>query len=253
MDNFNEVLAKAKSGALDAMEQLVTYYREQNDEGNALEWEVHYNATRSATFALMSMGISKMGAHGALNIGAWDEVENDWNEIFNHARDILISVQKGEALLDSESIASASEMYNDACYGLALVAYMRDNNYQRVVEMLNESHNHDTKAKVLLGLGLFNTGNYEDAYAVLNTISQDRAYANLEKDALEESLYAAGLHNLSNIYRIGLPGTVQQNLDSAVSILNMAISVIRDAEFRKILQDELSHYKKKLFGGYQYR
>lgn len=57
---------------------------------------------------------------------------------------------------------------------------------------------------------------------------------------------------LSTFYHIGISGAVSPNLEKSVSILNNTLLYTQDEVFRKHLQDELAHYKKKVFGGYKY-
>lgn len=255
MDNLNEILGKAKKGDSGAMEQLVAYYREHGNEGEAIRWEVHLTSTRAAAFALMSMSIGSATAHGALHIGAWDEVEKAWEEIYQQAKGVLASVNDGDAILDREHIESVNDLVSDACYNLALVAYIRDNDYQNAIQRLNESVSlsQSSKTQALLGLCLFKAERYGEAFSILDSVSRAQEYANSEKDLIEEAIYAEGLGDLATIYRIGIPGVVQQNLDKAVSILNISVIAVKDPDYRSLLQAELNRYRKKLFGGYQYR
>ena len=90
------------------------------------------------------------------------------------------------------------------------------------------------------------------AYKMFKQVVNDQEYILLEKQDLEEGIFVDALNNLATIYRVGLPGATPQNLTAAVDVLTLATRSVRNEDMGRLLNVELSHYKKKLFGGYKY-
>ena len=88
-----------------------------------------------------------------------------------------------------------------------------------------------------------------NAISVLTPIIKDPTYAAADKATWEEDAYALTAWQLSMLYK---NNGSQPDLESAVSLLNFVLRAVKNENNLTVIRNELSHYQKKLFGGYKY-
>jgi len=254
MENLSEILARAQTGNQEAISQLIDYYKEQNDEDKAAYWEDKKTLENYAGLTILSMLMNGLELLASQSMGAWDEVENNAKEIRKKAKELLEMYHRGDIYPNADNIHTAKKHLADAEYGLAVAAYMRDDDANKAFQILHAQEELPIKSAALLGVAAAGINKLDVAYKQLNQVIYDQEYAQADRANYfaDEMIYAQAFHYMSAMYRIGLPGLVKQDLEHAMDILGAGIRVIKDVDCRKILVNELSKYKKKLFGGYKY-
>lgn len=254
MKNLNEILAQAQTGNQEAIGQLIDYYKEQNDEDKAAYWEDRKTLENYAGITVVTILMNAMELLAAQAMGAWDEVENDAKEIRKKSKELLEMYQRGDIYRNADNIRLANENLAEAEYCLALTAYMRDDDAGKAFQILHAQEKIPVKSVALLGSAAFETQRLDVAYKNLKQAIFDQEYSKADRKnyRADELIYAQAFLYMSIMYRVGLPGLVKQDLEYAMEILSAGIRVIKDADYRRRLVDELSKYRKKLFGGYKY-
>lgn len=133
------------------------------------------------------------------------------------------------------------------------------------LDQVEPEHLYYEKYQILRGILLFSAAaqNREiprAAYNALRVVEPDSAYFPKKTEILEDS-YAVQYEQinfmhavllLAETYRIGIPEILARNVDHAHEILEAALLKLSDPDCRQVIEKELSHYKKKIFGGFQY-
>ncbi len=84
-------------------------------------------------------------------------------------------------------------------------------------------------------------------FELLNKVENDLEYASAEKGVFEEAIYAITITKIAFFYR-----EVYGNIDKAYQLLMTMLNYMQSDTGRKTIANELSHYHKKMFGGYKY-
>lgn len=90
------------------------------------------------------------------------------------------------------------------------------------------------------------------AYQFLSYVERDSAYITSDKEYYEDAILSFAAYELSCCYRIGLPGTLNPDLERSVRIMSFVLPNLKYDFSKPLLQKELAKYKKKMLGGYKY-
>lgn len=259
---LEEAKQMAEQGDIGAMCSLGDFYIKQNTGDSIEEAAKWYEmaAEKNVIYAIhMTVLSKKILAYAGLQIVdgsemGWDFVKKDWEEVYDWASREMKMLN--DEVPGSEQIdrGKAIGNYNDAVYHLALCNYQLKN-HQVVVSLLKD--NNEKRAKVLYGSALFDMANYDNEYEYalqqFKFIDGDVEYASAKKSRYEEKVYTVSALVLSQLYRQGLGEKgAAPNLEKAVKLLNFVKSYLTNDGMKELVDEELQHYQKKLFGGYKY-
>lgn len=253
MDNLDSVIQAANAGNVNAMLTLSQHYNEQKDISRATEWADKAAEAGSVAGYMISMSCHRFSITVAKELGFWQLLEEEAHTTMNRADTLLRAHSEGSIALSNDQICQCEDCRNEALYALGLRIYAEDENNQRWREIIDLiSTVHSTKAFALHGCCSVHLDNYDKAFQMMQRVVKDRDYAAQQKEVTEEAIYCDLLRYMAAFYRIGVPGVVNQDLDTAVSILTFGLSSMYTKDFKKYFEEELRHYQKKLFGGYKY-
>lgn len=91
----------------------------------------------------------------------------------------------------------------------------------------------------------------EEVYELVAGIENNVEFAQLKKCQLEETVYAGATFLLSTFYS-GVYSNFIPDLNRAVQILTFVKDTLQRENNKNLIEEELGHYHKKLFGGYKY-
>lgn len=255
---IDEAIQLAESGDVGAMISLGDYYvRQNNGEGitQAADW-YEAAAKKNVIYAMhMTVICKKILAYAGLQVASHDEfgadfAMNDWKEVYYWASKELEYICAKAPGTEKINVDDVRKNYAEASYFYALTCYWGDR-YADVTDVISGFD--DTRSRILHGAALIqlaeNDAQMNRAIGVLKPIIKDAAYAETEKNAWEEDVYALAALQLSLLYKG--QGT-QSDLEEAVSVLTFVLRAVKNENNTSILSDELKHYQKKLFGGYKY-
>ena len=259
---LEEAKELAAQGDLGAVCSLGDYYMsEQQDMEEAEKW-YEIAAKQNVFYAVHQLvGVERMKALAALMIADREEIEygwyfagQDWQKLYDWSlREInMINASvPGSEKVDTDKVFKDLK---DTTYHLALCNYQQENE-QQVVSLLRGMD--ETRAKVLYSLAIFDTAeteqDYEYAYELFKSVIADWNYARATKSRHEEAIYVIVVITLAGFYREGLGerGAVP-NIEKAVNVLTTIQQTLENKKAKMIMDAELQHYQKKMFGGYKY-
>ena len=187
---------------------------------------------------------------------------------FDGVRDAALDIiESAEVVMDDEGNDWHQEVYQklqNAHYNLALSCYITKQKEEAEVHAGQASvlDDNDRMAKVLWGLCIRQNDIKRAESQGVHLREQDlgRAYDLLkvledgiekvlpaEPDAFDQIIVGTAVGNLSTYYRM-----VEYDNTKAYNILQEGINNLDHDDVRNMLSNELSHYRKKVFGGYQY-
>lgn len=187
----------------------------------------------------------------------------DWKEALFYAQQTLhwCDVALKEIQLDQDDLKMVTNSRNNCQYYCGVCHYNLDN-YEEAVRALYGLQ--QTRAYALYGVCMYLLGSRDighrqsarddlkTAYQFLSYVEKDMAYIAADKEQYEDGILSFATYALSCCYRIGLPGTLNSNLENSVRILNLVLPNLKHDSSKRFLQKELAKYKKKLLGGYKY-
>ena len=242
--------------AVEAMNCLGDYYRQKKTAENldeALKWydmaadkgnfyASHYAVIISAIVANAAMSVVRI-SHG------WDWALTDLNkhkECIEREEKIINSgnYKIGQNLIDEVQSYKVKNNFN-----LATCFFMLDR-YAETCKILGRNGDIESRmmftASVLLGdvQSEKGKGNIYNLVRELETMEYD---PNKSKGLATDLTYAMCIEYLANIHR--LQGG--KELETAVMLLDHAISIMKESTFREALIKERNRYQKR-FGGYKY-
>lgn len=253
---FEEITRLAEQGNAQAMLELGNHYFDQKDYDGfekAYEWYEKAAITGSSQGILMAINqCALLGAiHQSKGFQLWEEALQNWLSVQKWIR-----VAWKDLSLDSDTLSKIQCQFEESNYSIAYI-YCRLKRYSDALNILCSSN--ETPSLLLKGICTYslaiaegNKGYLMEAYKMLSVIEEDLDYVANEKPEEEEYVFSIAVYFLSSFYHNGLSNNVSVDLDRAVKVLTTACNVIHDADYRNVVQKELSRYKKKLLGGYKY-
>ena len=244
--NINEIIQRANSGDVDSMMELVSYYAEQNDWNEAIDWADKAAEAGNVNAMYKAVNLHSMRMHALVAMGMLSGLmPDDAKAVQKNAAVLLGACQKGLIDLNDDIYSSILSALRDGIYFEAASCYYTEpSDYNQIVHLLKEVDT--TREQFLCGYAYFELKQYDDAMRKLSTASQDREYLSAEKKTVENGIFATAMHTYSAMERIN------GNFDKAVMILNQAIEGVSDEEMKAHLRKELGRYQKKMFGGWKY-
>ena len=184
----------------------------------------------------------------------WEEAEQKYREIVGLASGAL---ENAEELSDEER-DTVFQAFDDAIYNIAFARYV-DGDYSGAIELLTSAESELLKAKVLLGTllqRLASKGHGVEYFAKsvphLRVLEQQEEQVWQEDiDSMDDMMLGGGYIFLSMLYREGFG--VGRDLQHAYEILERGARRVKDEDRQAAIKQEMSHYKKGFFGGWDYR
>jgi len=250
---LNEAIEKAERGDVGAMCALGDYYYEKKEWDESKKWfnmagdnNSLYGIVQSVSIGLVLSYAGMHAAEAGLEFGiifAEDEWENTYKWAKKEKECIINKIPGSEVIDKPETYMRHSEIE----YHLALCKYWNDKFFE-VIPLVSEKE--DTRFKILLAATIPHIAETESDYEKMDRLSKeiiaDSNYAISSRTEFEEAPYSIIWDMVSLDYKS------LDKFEEAVEILNKGISVMKHEHGKKLLSDELSHYKKKMFGGYKY-
>mgnify|MGYP003297377559 CR=1 FL=1 len=252
---IEEAIQLAENGDIGAMISLGDYYVQKNNADgveNAYKWYA-MAAKHKVVYAIhMALLTKKISAESSLLVATQVEygvsfAMDEWRELYELASDELDCITKGlpgsEDLKIEDTIANLKE----ATYHYALCAYSLGD-YTKACALIADSD--DIRSVILYGSCLIqladNAKEMANAAMLFAPVIHNQEYVAAQKSALEENAYRTAAIQLSRINKL------VGDLETAVSILTFMSNAVRRDNNKQAISEELSHYQKKLFGGYKY-
>ncbi|MEQ2512063.1 hypothetical protein WMO66_12550 [Faecousia sp. CLA-AA-H192] len=187
----------------------------------------------------------------------------DWKEALLYSQQTLrwCDVALKEVRLDQDDLKMVTDSRNDCQYYCGVCHYYQDN-YDETVRTLYGLQ--QTHAYALYGVCMYALGSRDiehrssarddlkTAYQFLSYVERDSAYITSDKEYYEDAILSFAAYELSCCYRIGLPGTLNPDLERSVRIMSFVLPNLKYDFSKPLLQKELAKYKKKMLGGYKY-
>lgn len=256
---LEEAKILAENGNADVMMALVDYYSDvltkdkDNEEASDLLSEYLERAAEAghpdailkmaqSSHKLADIMITMISNHGR---------DNSWEDamVSAHKWTLTLVNMLDDMKVHDESKQTAYDIYIDSVVWLSTV-YLLDENWNGIIRITNNVSS--PIAKALYGLALFEVSEtnsqIESAFSFLkNAIHPSFLSDRYSTPKLVEALRVDTCSILSKLYR-----TFYKDLDSAYNVLSVAFQSTKDIEMRRDLQEDMSHYRKTLFGSYKY-
>lgn len=254
-------LAEAKLGNVHAMLKVADFYfRKMNREDDnyadnlnlALEWYEKAAQTGDAyELEMTSLGYA-IFAEVSIQIGAYERSLREWTQVYRYALPVVS--------YPGYPRAKRQQMHDQVMKSLYKAAYCNYllKRFDEALDILEKmSPEPYSKEMMLKGICLFEVAeqirDFEIAYEALGDFDSLETFDCIWNavDELEELVFAKGYLFLSIYHQTGLAG-VSRDMNRAYSILSIVSDEVTGDMAWNVIQGELSHYKRKLFGGYRY-
>ena len=176
----------------------------------------------------------------------------NWMNVVKWAHIVMLATD-----LDDNTRAEARKVYNDALFDYTKNLYYLGQ-YERALDAMQLAGNNDVRMQCLLGVCLYKLGAQNkngnvlsQAYQRLSVLERVSWAQNPHDGLKEELIYYRAACYLATLRRLGQVG-VQKDLGISVSVLSAAYDTLSTEKLKAAVQQDLSHYRKKTFGGYQY-
>lgn len=259
---IQRVLAEAKHGNVQAMIQAGDFYsRKMEEDGgchraeclqSALKWYEKAAQTGDAYALEMTSAGYAIYAEVSMEIGAYEDSLQEWTQVYRYALPLVQYPGYPDDKKREISVRILQSVYKAAYCNYLL------KRYDAALDIFEEiSPEPYTKEMMLKGICLFEVAeqieDFETAYEALGNFDSQDTFDCIWNavDDLEEMVMAKGYMYLSIYHRTGIAG-VSKDLGAAYSLLSAVAEEISGDMAWNVIQGELSHYKRKLFGGYQY-
>ncbi|MEZ3461381.1 MAG: hypothetical protein K1W23_04250 [Lachnospiraceae bacterium] len=258
---IQRALAEAKRGNVQAMLQVADFYsRKMNREDDhyadnlslALKWYEKAAQTGDVYALEMTSSGYAIFAEASIQIGAYEDSLREWTQVYRYALPLTSYPGYPRARRRQMHEQVMKSMYKAAYCNCLL------NRYDEALDILEKmSPEPYSKEMMLKGICLFEVAeqvrDFEIAYDALGYFDSLETFDCIRNavDELEELVFAKGYMFLSIYYRTGLAG-IFRNMNRAYSILSIVSDKVTGDMAWNVIQGELSHYRRKLFGGYQY-
>lgn len=239
---LEEAIEKANGGDVGAMESLGSYYMEERELGNAFRWFLKAADEGSVFGMVMSANMYNTTAENDRLSGEWEKAYDKFSRAQFYA---------AKAMPSLEDTTQIFETLNKAFYGRAFIQKNIFKDYSSALETIKMGDSSILKNRVLEGLciELDSKENIFEAYKLLS-ILKDRKVEELkinEYNEMDQNTFVEGFTILALLLRMFF-----NQIGSAAEVLTKGYNCITYENGRKRIADELSHYKKGLFGGYKY-
>lgn len=251
MPDIEKLLCEANEGDVGAMLELTRHYMcVEYSYVDAVKWADAAADTGHANGCMLSAHLHCLTAEANKALGNIDGMKEESQIAYDRAILISDALKQNRLQWNEQMKNQFYDRWRKIRYILALSIYYQGDSLdmvdlEQVVSILEGVPS--AQAGFLRGICVIRKEKYQEAFSSLLDAYEDTNYANAVKEPLEEGIYSEGIRELSLLYRIE-----KSDLNKAVEVLNHGIATVKDADFRKPLQDELNHYSKKLFGGYRY-
>lgn len=250
---IEEAIQKAENDDVGAMIALGDFYfQEEKDNEQAVKW-YEMAAKHKVVYAIhMTVLLKLISAQAAMLIAKQVEygvqfAMEDWKSVYEWLAEELECINNNVPGSESLKIEDSIEKFKEASYNYALCCYFLGD-YATASALISDFDN--TPSIILYGSCLIQLGeNGKDMANAIKTLTPvicDREYVAASKSALEEDAYRIAGIMLSRLHRIA------GNMEPAVELLTFMSNAVRRDNNKQAISDELSHYQKKLFGGYKY-
>ena len=252
--DLEKITSLAQNGDIPSMHKLAEYYFDCKEYYKADFWykKLYNNGLIGAVtlIALLNNHFAKM--HMELDGLSDPETIPAIKEAYVWAKKKKQHIVAGEISVDSQEKAEAIEEAEAAAYNLA-IAHVFRKEYTEIASLSDDLVT--TRGKIICGLGRKLSAKSEAdlyaAYEKLVVLERNTEYASKSKDSREEFIYTWALIELSNLCRCGVKN-ISADISRAFDILSFGNVYVKDTENKDSIQNELSHYNKKMFGGYKY-
>lgn len=263
---IDEAIKLANEGNAEAMMSLGGHYFGENEFDEAEKWYT-MAANKGVTLAAyLNMTISVLSGRIRQVHGAWQEIIEINNRLLHWASVVLNDNDFDYANYE----INKDEIYNDifeAYYNIAHALYWSENYTDSInyLKKIGENCLQYQKSRVLMGicygeLARINIGNKNYAEAeelfktvvnILSIVNPNSNYIPNKNEYHEQMVFAKAAFCLTMAYVNGI-GTPVKNIDYAHDILESALSKVTEDDAKNVIQSRLSHFQKKMFGGYKY-
>lgn len=205
-------------------------------------------------YAIAAIQSGKISAKLKKELFEWEEAEQRYKEIVEQVNKVF----EIEEDLSDEERAELFSAFDDAIYNIAFARYV-DEDYSGAIDLLTSAKPDLLKAKILLGTllnRLASKGHGVDYFVksapLLGILEQQEEQVWQEDiDSMDDMMLGGAYLFLSMLYRYGFG--VKKDLHHAFEILQRGLQRVEDEGRRELLTQEMSHYKKGFFGGWEYR
>lgn len=240
---LEEAIEKANGGDVGAMESLGSYYMDEHNLGEAFNWFV--KAADEGSFSGMVMSANMFNT-----LAEYDKLHGEWEKAYAKLSQSQFYASK--ALLSAEDITPILKILGDAMYGRAFIQnYIFKDKHTALETIKMGGDSSVLKHRILQAvcIDLDCEENISEAYKLLSVLKDTKAeeLKISEYDSMDQNVFVDGFEILAILLRIYF-----NQIDLAAEVLIKGYNCITAENGRKTIANELSHYKKGLFGGYKY-
>lgn len=254
--DIEKLIELANQGDVEAMVSVGAYYFEKSENGGgfadvetAAKWYEKAAKLNNPDGLLAAASAYSIIADVYQEISEYADAIEAWGLCYEFALCLIAENNKGDAIqISEEDINWARDILKDCKYNSALCHFF-SNNY--TLALTDSKYCSSAEAKVLEGLCNFNLKRYEKVYENIKFLESDE-YLNKDKSLLEEIVFADSTCLLAELYRIGTLIDLAPNLERARNLLLNSLSLIKEEKLKVHINEELSKYKPKFFGGFKY-
>lgn len=252
-----EIIAAANNGNVDAALALARFFEESDSEDkydNALPWYEKAAFAGSHEGLLKALIIHEVEANSNKHFGDWDEMITHVTRIIALCKIVFDAADE----FDEEEWVMVDEKFRYACYLIAVERYMR-NDFEGALHRLERIEEEPTvMMKILRGCAVFDnaletntiTGNVvKSVFSDLSPLEvSPELFVSDDTDYTDDYLLATGFFYLAGIIR----NAPFYDLQRAYNLLKNSLNYLITGQGRKMIEEEMTHYREKLFGGLQY-
>ena len=252
---LTETKIRADNGDTNAMMALVKHYFQDSDNDESYELGRMYqeraanagNLEAISQIAHASYKMADIMMTMLNNNGRDDSWVQAIEESYKHTLRLVNTLKRLN--IHGDAAQAANTLYLDSIVWLSTV-YLLDENYQGIIRITQNVPS--PVAKVLYGRALYElaetNAELENAFSFLrNALHPSFLSDRYSTPRLVEAGRVETCSILSVIYR-----SFYEDDNSAYNVLLTLLNNTKDAEFQKSIRDDMSRYRKTLFGGYKY-
>ena len=242
---FEELLQLANDGNEEAMFYIAQHYgrnaQSYTEYENAAYWYDKLADKGQYQGMEGSIAVNKICASICMATTDFESAQIRWNRVIKSANQLLELCRPYEA--DEEITAlrkTAADAIEKANYNIGLI-YMDDRKWDDVLKYVEKAES--VQAKILRGLARFEKLDVNNAFPDLVLVLESE-YENLDKNLVEESLYAIAARALASYWREGIGG-ISMDLNTAANILEKVASHMKDNIYRDLVLEDLKKLEER--------